>query len=149
MYLYPMQRRVSELTVILSQCSMKDLQLLFPVLVEHIFGVNPSFGVGWNLLKTSRYYNGGDFDAIFRFLHPVGPFFDVVYKLLGDVYLKYEYPMTFLPTRLKQMILDGSVPAFYMDKLQIDPNLRAPTGLVLSILLCLKIMLFLQTKIFS
>lgn len=130
-----MQRRVAELTVILSECSMKDLQMLFPLMVEHIFGINPSLGTGWNLLRISRHYSNSDFDAIYRFLHPSGIFFEIIYKLLGDVYLKYEYPITFLPPRLKQMILDGSVPSFYMDKLQIDPNLRVPTGLILSILL--------------
>lgn len=132
LYLYPIQRRIAELTIILSECSMKDLQALFPLMVEHIFGINPSLGTGWNLLRISRQFNNSDFDAIYRFLHPSGIFFEIIYKLLGDVYLKYEYPVTFLPQRLKQMILDGSVPSFYMDKLQIDPNVRVPTGLILN-----------------
>ncbi|KAL0272445.1 UNVERIFIED_CONTAM: hypothetical protein PYX00_005408 [Menopon gallinae] len=131
-YLYPMQKRVTELTYILQECSMKDVQIIFPFLVEHIFGVNPSFGNGWNLLGTSRTSNCGDFDALYTFLHPFGTLFEIIYKLLGDVYSKYEYPITLLPQRLRQMILDGSVPQFFVDKLQIDPNFRAPTALVLN-----------------
>lgn len=130
-----MQKRVNELTYILQECSMKDVQIIFPFLVEHIFGVNPSFGNGWNLLVTSRTSNSGDFDALYTFLHPFGTLFEIIYKLLGDVYSKYEYPITLLPQRLRQMILNGSVPQFFVDKIQIDPNFRAPTALVLSILL--------------
>lgn len=110
-----MQRRVTELTIILSECSLKDLQIFFPFLVEHIFGVNPSYGNGWGLLRISRKNDTGDFEALYRFLHPFGPFFDIVYRLLSDVYLKYEYSISFLPTKL-------------------DPSLREPTALLLSIL---------------
>ncbi|KAK6638019.1 hypothetical protein RUM44_008443 [Polyplax serrata] len=134
-FIRPMQRRIVELTNILGECNTKDLQVFFPFLVEHIFGVNPSYGPGWNLLRTSRRHDVGDFEALYKFLHPFGMFFEIIYKLLGDVYLKYEYPLTFLPSKLRQAILEGSVPQFYLDKLQIDPHLREPVGLLLSILL--------------
>lgn len=127
-----MQRRVVELTNILLECNIKDLQIFFPYLVEHIFGINPPYGGGWNLLKTFRRQNPSDFEALFKFLHPFGPFFDIIYKLLIDVYLKFEYPLTLLPSKLKHVILEGSVSQFYIDKLHIDPNLREPTGLLLS-----------------
>lgn len=144
-----MQRRVIELTNILSECNMKDLQIFYPFLVEHIFGINPSYGNGWNLSRISRRHDLGDFDALFKFFHPFGFFFELIYKLLGDVYLKYEYPLTFLPSRLRQVILEGSVPQFYLDKLQIDPNLREPTGLLLSILLIALFNCILNSFFFS
>lgn len=37
--------------------------------------------------------------------------------------------------RIKQLILRGMVPPFYLDKLQLDPQTKTPTSLALSILL--------------
>lgn len=131
----PLRRRIAELTVVLRECNIKELEPLLLSLIENIFGIKSTYAnsMGWLLHTIVK--SSDDFDAIFTFLHPQGVLFEAIYKVLGDFYLKYEFQLSYLPQKFMKMILDGKIPPFYMDKIQIDSYTRSPTALALSILL--------------
>lgn len=92
----PLQEKLVELTRIVDQSSPnKDLQAIFPQLVNNIFST--SFSNGWGLknitLDTYRY----EYEALTSFFGPQGPMLRLCYKLLTDPQLKYNIPLSSLP----------------------------------------------------
>lgn len=75
--------------------SPADLQIMFPVLVENIFG--PQCTLSWGLRTISGTVNESDFQTLRHFLSPTGPLFKVIYALLWDPLVKYEFSITKLP----------------------------------------------------
>lgn len=97
---------------------------MFPALIDSIFGVTNN--IGWGLHNISFTKNPHEYEAILHFLGPKGPIFSLCYKLLPDCYLKYDFPVSYLPTKIRTMLQEGIIPPFYSDKLKDDQNTRLP-----------------------
>lgn len=91
----PINLRCAELTLMIDKCSSKDLQTLFPSLVENIFGTNG--GVSWGIRNITAASPGNEFNTLVHFLGPLGPIFRLIYKILADTQIKYEYSLMHLP----------------------------------------------------
>ena len=91
----PLSYRCDELVRIFEEYGSKELQLLFPHLLENIFGLANQ--TGWGLRTVYRNCQLREFEILFGFLQPGGPLFRLCYKLLTECYVKYEFPLTFLP----------------------------------------------------
>ncbi|XP_026291595.1 sphingomyelin phosphodiesterase 4 isoform X2 [Frankliniella occidentalis] len=138
----PLQYRCEEITRIIDELGTKELQNALPLLLADLFGVssqslsnaNTTSSGGWGLrIRTVMQSNEfTDYNVLYQFLHPQGPLFRLLYKLLQDCHLKYEFPLQWLPARIKHLILRGMVPPFYLDKLQLDPQTKTPTSLALN-----------------
>ncbi|XP_046389707.1 sphingomyelin phosphodiesterase 4 [Ischnura elegans] len=126
----PLQYRVEDIVTVLEQCSNKELQSVYPILLESLFGTNDTYG--WNLRNVYNNQNPREFDLLFQFLHPNGPIFRACYKLIGDSYLKYDFPLSYLPGKVKKLIEKGMAPPFYVDKLQVDSQTGKPFSLALN-----------------
>ncbi|XP_069703883.1 sphingomyelin phosphodiesterase 4 isoform X2 [Periplaneta americana] len=126
----PLQYRCDELNNIFEEFGNKELQMVLPQLLENLFGLTNQ--MGWGLRTMYRNSQPREFDILFRYLHPVGPLFRLCYKLLADCYVKYEFPLTYLPGKVRKLIEEGMVPPFYIDKVQLDPQTRIPISLALN-----------------
>jgi len=91
----PLQYRCDELTNIFGEFGNKELQMVLPQLLESLFGLTDQ--MGWGLRTIYRNTQPREFDILFKFLHPQGVVFRLCYKLLTDCYVKYEFPLTYLP----------------------------------------------------
>lgn len=90
----PLMHRCPELGLIFDRASLKELQEIFPVLINSIFGL-PGGGVGWGL-RTTQQANPHEFEILYNFFIPFGPMFRLLYRLLSDP-VKFEIPIGFLP----------------------------------------------------
>ncbi|XP_045782849.1 sphingomyelin phosphodiesterase 4 [Maniola jurtina] len=114
---FPLCERIQELTRIIDQAgSHKDLQALFPQLINNIFA--PSLQNGWGIRQET--YERNEFDMLLNFLEPHGPMFRLCYKLLTDPQLKYNLPLNVLPLQLQMTLERGRCPQFYADLLTMD-----------------------------
>ena len=73
--------------------------MVLPHLLENIFGLTNQ--TGWGLRTIYRNCQPLEFEKLFRFLEPNGPVFRLCYKLLAECYVKYEFPLTYLPVSVK------------------------------------------------
>ncbi|XP_052802785.1 sphingomyelin phosphodiesterase 4-like isoform X2 [Mya arenaria] len=112
----PLYQRCPELEQILVNSSQKDLSAVLPGLLENIFGFGSE--PGWGLDSISRGHNGVEYDALMKLLGPEGPLMSLVCNLQTDPYLTFEFPSSCLPGPTRHMIEDGSLPMFYINKLQ-------------------------------
>ncbi|KDR21935.1 Sphingomyelin phosphodiesterase 4 [Zootermopsis nevadensis] len=126
----PLQYRCDELANIFEEFGNKELQMILPQLLESLFGLTDQ--MGWGLRTIYHNMQPCEFDILFRFLHPHGAMFRLCYKLLTDFYAKYEFPLTYLPGKVRKQIEDGMVPPFYSNKVQLDPQTRVPISLTLN-----------------
>ncbi|KAI8434922.1 hypothetical protein MSG28_003395 [Choristoneura fumiferana] len=93
---YPLHEKLRALTNIIDQSSPnKDLQALFPQLINNIFA--SSFSNGWGLRTVTGDLNRYEYELLISFLEPQGPMFRLCYKLLSDPQLKYNLPLNALP----------------------------------------------------
>lgn len=83
--------------MLLDRCSVKDLQNVFPTLLDNIFGTTG--GVSWGIRNITL--NNTEFETVHHFLAPLGPVFRLIYRLL-DSTIKYEYNSSYLPVRGKK-----------------------------------------------
>lgn len=72
-----------------------DLQNIYPILIDQIFGPQSTFS--WGLRTTSAAVNEQDFQAMRHFLSPTGPVFKLIYMLLRDPLIKYDFNVIYLP----------------------------------------------------
>ncbi|XP_068629663.1 sphingomyelin phosphodiesterase 4 isoform X2 [Battus philenor] len=115
----PLQERIIELSRIIDLTTPnKDLQALFPQLVNNIFA--SSFNNGWGLNSVTFEGNRTLFETLMGFLEPQGPMFQLCYKLLSDPQLKYNLPLNVLPLDLQITLERGRCPQFYADLLTVD-----------------------------
>lgn len=137
----PLQYRCEEISRIIDELGTKELQNALPLLLADLFGVSnhptsssSAAAGGWGLRTRTVMQSNEftDYNVLYQFLHPQGPLFRLLYKLLQDCHLKYEFPLQWLPARVKHLILRGMVPPFYLDKLQLDPQTKTPTSLALN-----------------
>lgn len=81
--------------MLIDQGSIKDLQTLLPILIDHIFG--PQGTMSWDLRNTSVSTNAQDFQTLQHFLSSTGSLFKLIYILLKDPLIKYEFSLAYLP----------------------------------------------------
>ncbi|EDS26945.1 conserved hypothetical protein [Culex quinquefasciatus] len=128
----PPMMRCPELGLLIDRASLRELQDIYPVLVNSIFGVNTGGGTGWGFRLITRDTHPHDFDVLYNFFIPIGgPMFRLCYRLLSDS-LKYELPVGMLPPKMQQMLESGRYSAFYSDIINIDPFRRQIVSLSLN-----------------
>ncbi|XP_014869669.1 PREDICTED: sphingomyelin phosphodiesterase 4 isoform X5 [Poecilia mexicana] len=113
----PLIQRCQDLLKIIDEYPAKELHLIFPWLVENVFGSLDGVISGWNLrLVHSR---SNEFNLVLDFLSPSGPMMKLVYKLQAEEY-KYEVPVNYLPGPVKACIQEGVLPdcPLFHNKLQ-------------------------------
>ncbi|XP_038553618.1 sphingomyelin phosphodiesterase 4 isoform X1 [Micropterus salmoides] len=113
----PLLQRCQDLVKIIDEYPAKELHLIFPWLVESVFGSLDGIIAGWNLrLLHSR---NNEYNIVMEFLNPSGPMMKLVYKLQAEEY-KYEIPLNYLPGPVKACIQEGVLPdcPLFHNKLQ-------------------------------
>uniref|UniRef100_A0A7N6A1W2 Sphingomyelin phosphodiesterase 4 n=1 Tax=Anabas testudineus TaxID=64144 RepID=A0A7N6A1W2_ANATE len=113
----PLLQRCQDLVKIIDEYPAKELHLIFPWLVESVFGSLDGILTGWNLrLLHSR---NNEYNIAMEFLNPSGPMMKLVYKLQAEEY-KYEIPVNYLPGPVKASIQEGVLPdcPLFHNKLQ-------------------------------
>ncbi|KAI5622538.1 sphingomyelin phosphodiesterase 4 [Silurus asotus] len=113
----PLLQRCQELVKVIDDYPAKELHLVFPWLVESIFGSLDGVIVGWNLQFVHPRMN--EYNIVLDFLDPCGPMMKLVYKLQAEDY-KYEIPISYLPGPVKASFHEGVLPdcALFHNKLQ-------------------------------
>ncbi|KAI4462177.1 sphingomyelin phosphodiesterase 4 [Holotrichia oblita] len=125
----PIQQRCADLAILFQRGSLRDLQAIFPLLVDNIFG--PQGTLSWGLRSITVTLKSQDFHTLQQFLSPCGPFFQLIYGLLKDPFIKYDFSVAFLPiivifksrppnkvSKLLKTNLFGEVPSEYTAVLQ-------------------------------
>lgn len=87
--------RCQELNILFDRCTLRELQDIFPTIVQSIFGVH-SCGLGWGLRTISKENSPQFFDLLRNFFSPLGPMFRLCYRLLNDA-IKFEFQLDLLP----------------------------------------------------
>lgn len=95
----PLFERCRGLAILIDESSTTELQLVFPLLIESLFGIVDN--VGWGLHSITMKKNPQEYEVLCHFLGPMGPIFSLCYKLLPDCYLKYNFPVSYLPVCLE------------------------------------------------
>ncbi|KAG7272046.1 hypothetical protein CRUP_025983 [Coryphaenoides rupestris] len=113
----PLLLRCQDLVKIINDYPAKELHLIFPWLVECVFGSLDGVIAGWNLRNISSRSNG--YNTVLDFLDPSGPMMKLVYKLQAEEY-KYEVSVSHLPGPVKVSIQEGVLPdcSLFHNKLQ-------------------------------
>ncbi|KAK9529771.1 hypothetical protein VZT92_013845 [Zoarces viviparus] len=114
----PLLQRCQDLVKIIDEYPAKELRVVFPWLVETVFGSLDGIISGWNLrLLHSR---SNEYNVVVEFLNPSGPMMKLVYKLQAEEY-KYEIPVNYLPGPVKVCIHEGVLPEcpLFHNKLQL------------------------------
>ncbi|KAM9859546.1 sphingomyelin phosphodiesterase 4 isoform 2-T2 [Aulostomus maculatus] len=100
-------QRCQDLAKVIDEYPAKELHIIFPWLVESVFGSLDGIIVGWNLrLLQSR---SSEYSVVVDFLNPSGPMMKLVYKLQAEEY-KYEVPVNYLPAPVKACLQEGVLP---------------------------------------
>ncbi|XP_033230954.1 sphingomyelin phosphodiesterase 4 isoform X2 [Belonocnema kinseyi] len=126
----PLVNRCRELAILIEQSSTTELQHVFPVLIDSLFGVADN--VGWGLHSINLKRNPQEYEALCNFLGPLGPIFSLCYKLLPDCFLKYNFAVSYLPAKIRSMLEEGIIPPFYSDKIRDEQNARLPSALAMN-----------------
>ncbi|KAM4587820.1 sphingomyelin phosphodiesterase 4 isoform 3-T3 [Odontesthes bonariensis] len=113
----PLLHRCQDLVKIIDEYPAKELHLVFPWLVETVFGSLDGVIAGWNLRLLHPRNN--EYHVVMDFLNPSGPMMKLVYKLQAEEY-KYEVPVNYLPGPVKACIQEGVLPdcPLFHNKLQ-------------------------------
>ncbi|KAK4875253.1 hypothetical protein RN001_011675 [Aquatica leii] len=126
----PIQTRCAELAVLFDRGSLKDLHSMFPTLIDNIFG--PHSSMCWDLRNITNLEHHKEFDVLQHFLSPQGPLFKVIYTLLRDPMLKFNYSLNFLPSKVRASVDGSTVHPFYMDLIQVDLRTNQTMTLMLN-----------------
>ncbi|KAG5872702.1 hypothetical protein JTB14_008796 [Gonioctena quinquepunctata] len=124
----PIRTRCAELTVLLDRASLLELHNFFPVLIDNIFG--PQGTLSWGL-RTTTDSQGEDFRQLQHFLSPCGPLFKMMYTLLKDPNIRYDFSLAYLPTKIRHFLEQSQGHPFYSELSHVNPQ----TKQVMSILL--------------
>ncbi|KAK5873154.1 hypothetical protein PBY51_013792 [Eleginops maclovinus] len=113
----PLLQRCQDLVKIIDDYPAKELHVIFPWLVETVFGSLDGILGGWNLRLLQARSN--EYNIALEFLNPSGPMMKLVYKLQAEEY-KYEIPVNYLPGPVKACIQQGVLPEcpLFHNKLQ-------------------------------
>ncbi|KAM7311882.1 sphingomyelin phosphodiesterase 4 isoform X1 [Ixodes scapularis] len=112
---FPLEKRCAELVHLFQELSLKELQHYLPMLVESIFGFGAQ--LGWGLRTLVHRDHPNDFSAVRFFLGPQGPLLSVLYRLLSDGSLKYDFPVGCLPSATQKALSEGVIPPLYASKI--------------------------------
>ncbi|XP_023023938.2 sphingomyelin phosphodiesterase 4 isoform X1 [Leptinotarsa decemlineata] len=123
----PVRMRCAELTVLLERGSLLELHNFFPVLVDSIFG--PQGTVSWGL-RTTTEFQGEDFRQLQHFLSPCGPLFKLIYTLLKDPSARYDFPIVYLPTKIRYFLEQSHVHPFYSELSHTNPQTKVTSILL-------------------
>ncbi|XP_046830955.1 sphingomyelin phosphodiesterase 4 isoform X4 [Vespa crabro] len=126
----PLVQRCSELAVLIDESSTTELQHVFPIIIDSLFGITDN--IGWGLHNITYKKNPQEYEMLYNFLSPHGPIFSLCYKLLPDCYLKYNFPVSYLPSKIRSMLEEGVIPPFYLDKIRDDQGTRVPSALFMN-----------------
>nr|XP_013101708.1 unnamed protein product [Stomoxys calcitrans] len=127
---FPIMERCSELNMLFDICNLRELQELFPTIVNSVFGIGTG-GLGWGLRATTKENSPQCFEMLYNFFAPMGPMFRLCYRLLNDA-IKFELSLEHLPHKLVELIHSGQYSIFYADLVNIDPFRRQVTSLSLN-----------------
>ncbi|KZC09713.1 Sphingomyelin phosphodiesterase 4 [Dufourea novaeangliae] len=119
----PLVQRCKEIAALIDESSTTELQHVFPILIDSLFGITDN--VGWGLHSITFKKNPLEYEILCNFLNPQGPVFFLCYKLLPDCYVKYNFPVSYLPVKIRSMLEEGVIPPFYLDKIRDDQGTRA------------------------
>ncbi|KAK0143064.1 Sphingomyelin phosphodiesterase 4 [Merluccius polli] len=113
----PLLQRCQDLVKVINDYPAKELHVIFPWLVECVFGSLDGVIAGWNLRAISSRSHG--YNIVLEFLDPSGPMMKLVYKLQAEEY-KYEVSISHLPGPVKASIQEGVLPdcSLFHNKLQ-------------------------------
>ena len=81
--------------MLIEELSTNELQHVFPILIDSLFGITDNIGWGLHTISLKKYPQ--EYEVLCNFLSPQGPIFSLCYKLLPDCYLKYNFPVSYLP----------------------------------------------------
>ncbi|XP_043253713.1 sphingomyelin phosphodiesterase 4 isoform X1 [Colletes gigas] len=123
----PLVQRCKEIATLIEESSTTELQHVFPILIDSLFGTTDN--IGWGLHSITFKKNPQEHETLCNFLNPQGPVFSLCYKLLPDCYLKYNFPVPYLPVKIRSMLEEDVIPPFYLDKIRDDQNTRVVSGL--------------------
>ncbi|KAL6430906.1 hypothetical protein ACFW04_007007 [Cataglyphis niger] len=126
----PLIERCRNLAILIDESSNTELQLVFPLLIDSLFGIVDN--IGWNLHCITLKKNPYEYEALCNFLSPQGPMFSLCYKLLPDCYLKYNFPVSYLPSKIRSMLEETVISPFYLDKIRDDQGTRVPSALFMN-----------------
>lgn len=126
----PLIERCRNLAILIDESSTTELQLVFPLLIDSLFGIVDN--IGWNLHSITFKKNPQEYEALCNFLNPQGPMFSLCYKLLPDCYLKYNFPISYLPSKIRSMLEEAVISPFYLDKIRDDQGTRVPSALCMN-----------------
>uniref|UniRef100_A0A3P9LMC9 Sphingomyelin phosphodiesterase 4 n=1 Tax=Oryzias latipes TaxID=8090 RepID=A0A3P9LMC9_ORYLA len=117
----PLLQRCQDLVKIIDEYPAKELHLIFPWLVESVFGSLDGVIMGWSLRLLHSRCN--EYNIVLDFLNPSGPMMKLVYKLQAEEY-KYEIPVNYLPGPVRACIQEGVLPdcPLFHNKLQFPPS---------------------------
>ncbi|XP_078803091.1 sphingomyelin phosphodiesterase 4 isoform X14 [Oryzias latipes] len=117
----PLLQRCQDLVKIIDEYPAKELHLIFPWLVESVFGSLDGVIMGWSLRLLHSRCN--EYNVVLDFLNPSGPMMKLVYKLQAEEY-KYEIPINYLPGPVRACIQEGVLPdcPLFHNKLQFPPS---------------------------
>ncbi|KAJ8917730.1 hypothetical protein NQ315_005179 [Exocentrus adspersus] len=125
----PIRRRCAELTVLLDRGSLLDLHNFFPVLIDNIFG--PHGTLSWDL-RTITETQSEDFRQLQHFLSPCGPLFKLIYTLLKDPNIKYDFSLSYLPAKIRQFLEHSQGHPFYSELIRVNPQTKQIMSLLLN-----------------
>ncbi|XP_056639509.1 sphingomyelin phosphodiesterase 4 isoform X1 [Diorhabda sublineata] len=125
----PIRARCAELTVLLDRGNLVELHSFFPILIENIFG--PQGTVSWGL-RTTTENDQEDFRQLQHFLSPCGPIFKLIYTLLKDPNIRYEFSLAYLPSKIKQFLENSQGHPFYSELLHSNLQTKQTVSLMLN-----------------
>ncbi|XP_043523577.1 sphingomyelin phosphodiesterase 4 isoform X3 [Frieseomelitta varia] len=123
----PLVQRCKEIATLIDESSTAELQHVFSILIDSLFGITDN--IGWGLHSITFKKCAYEYETLCNFLNPQGPIFFLCYKLLPDCYLKYNFPVSFLPIKVRSMLEEGVIPPFYLDKIRDDQGTRGISAL--------------------
>ncbi|XP_029423735.1 sphingomyelin phosphodiesterase 4 isoform X3 [Nannospalax galili] len=119
----PFAQRCQDLVKVIEDFPAKELHVVFPWLVESIFGSLDGVLVGWNLRCLQGRVNPVEYSIAMEFLDPSGPMMKLVYKLQAEDY-RFDFPVSYLPGPVKASIQEHVLPdsPLYHNKVQFPPT---------------------------
>lgn len=97
----PLVQRCREIALLIDELSITELHYVFPILIDSLFGITDNVGWGLHSICLKRYPQ--EYEVLCNFLSPQGPLFSICYKLLPDCYLKYNFPVSYLPVSINEL----------------------------------------------
>uniref|UniRef100_T1INQ4 Sphingomyelin phosphodiesterase 4 n=1 Tax=Strigamia maritima TaxID=126957 RepID=T1INQ4_STRMM len=122
---YHLEKKCREIEIVIDEGSIRELTSIFPRLIDNIFGLN--YQNDWGLKVLTRSLSLREFQVFRNFLSPEGTIFDLIYKLMGDASIRFDFPVAFLPAQTRKQFEEGIIPMMYVNKLQKYPGQIATT----------------------